>query len=240
MYLSHRHDEALCSRLWQDVLRTLAGSSGSIDDAVSPLLAAQERGELPGYLRADEGDFDDVVGDLLAGALTRSVNASEVDVLRQIMRSPGLSQNCATICNSDLTSIMTESFVSEASFKGLVQSLVSALNLHFPTIWADAATSLSVFSISWGLLEALSKCHLAVLQATEGSTALSAEVLIFAKLLPSLRKVNPQDVAAAAQLWQTWLREATDDVRSATVALVKHRLQEMVLDCSSLARCVRL
>lgn len=90
VYLSHRHDDALCSRLWQDVLRTLAGSSGSIEDAVSPLLRAQERGELPEYLRADEGDFDDVVGDLLAVVLTGSSNTSESNILRSIMRSPGL------------------------------------------------------------------------------------------------------------------------------------------------------
>ena len=159
VYLSHRHDDALCLRLWQDVLRTLAGSSGSIEDAVSPLLRAQEKGELPGYLRADEGDFDDVVGDLLAEVLTRPANASEVNTLRNIMRNPGSSWTCVTnLLSPDPTLTMIPGpFVSKASFKGLVQSLVSALNLHFPTVWKDPTTSLSVFAVSWSLLEVLSK-----------------------------------------------------------------------------------
>lgn len=241
VYLSHRHDDALCSRLWQDVLRTLAGSSGSIEDVVSPLLRAQEKGELPEYLRADEGDFDDVVGDLLTDVLTQPANASEVNTLRNIMRNPGSSWTCVMSSLPDpISTMMLDPFVSEASFKGLVRSLVSALNLHFPTVWKDPTTSLSVFAVSWNLLEVLSKYHLALLQATEGSTTLFAEVFLFANLLPSLRKVDHEDANAASRLWQTWLHEATDDGRGATVALVKHRLQEMLLDCSSLARYVCL
>ena len=50
VYLCHRHDDVLCSRLWQDVLRTLAGSSGSIEDVDSPLLKAQP-GTGYGYAR---------------------------------------------------------------------------------------------------------------------------------------------------------------------------------------------
>lgn len=140
---------------------------------------------------------------------------------------------------SDLLSIVIGPFVSRPSFKGLVESLVSALNLHFPAVWKDATTSLSVFGVSWSLVQVFSNHHFAVLQATEGSTSLFAEVFLFANLLPSLRKIEHEDVAAASHLWKTWLREATEYARRETVVLVKERLREMLLDCSSLARCVR-
>ena len=229
----------LCTQLWQDVLRELASSSESIEHAVSPLLSAQERGELPEYLRADEGDFDDVVGDLLAAVLTGSSNGSEVNILQSIMRSPGPSAYPIMILSSNILCFIGP-FVSETSFKGLVESLVSALNMHFLTVWKDPTMSLSSFSVSWSLLEVLSKHKLAVLQATEGSTALFAEVLLFASLLPSLRTVDNEDVAAASRIWQTWLQEAADSSRSVTEALVKQRLRDMLLDCSSLARCACL
>lgn len=239
VYLCHRHDDVLCSRLWQDVLRTLAGSSGSIEDVVSPLLKAQERGELPEYLRAEEGDFDDVVGDLLAGVLTGTSNTSEVSILRSIMRSPGVQYHNLAIYLFNMVSIVKGPFVSMPSFNGLVESLVSALNLHFPAVWKDATLSLSVFGVSWSLVEVFSTHHLAVLQATAGSTSLFAEVFLFANLLPSLRTTDHEEVAAASRLWQTWLLKATGDVRSNTVALVRERLREMLLDCSGLARCVQ-
>ncbi|TFY58014.1 hypothetical protein EVJ58_g6676 [Rhodofomes roseus] len=197
VYLSHRQDEALCLQLWQDVLRTLAGSSGGIEDAVSPLLNAQDRGALPAYLRAEEGDFDDVVGDLLAQVLAGSAKTSEVNVLRSIMRSPG-------------------PFVSEGSFKGLVESLSSALNMHIPVVWTDASTSFFVFG------------------TTEGSTALFAEVFLFANLLPSVRKTDEEQVGTARKLWRTWMLEGSEETRRATAAVVKDRLREMLLDCSSL------
>ncbi|KAH9835414.1 uncharacterized protein C8Q71DRAFT_765758 [Rhodofomes roseus] len=215
VYLSYRQDEALCLQLWQDVLRTLAGSSGGIEDAVSPLLNAQDRGALPAYLRAEEGDFDDVVGDLLAQVLAGSAKTSEVNVLRSIMRSPG-------------------PFVSEGSFKGLVESLSSALNMHIPVVWTDASTSFFVFGVSWSLLEVLTFNHLPLLQTTEGSTALFAEVFLFANLLPSVRKTDEEQVGTARKLWRTWMLEGSEETRRATAAVVKDRLREMLLDCSSL------
>ncbi|KZT68385.1 hypothetical protein DAEQUDRAFT_727954 [Daedalea quercina L-15889] len=217
VYLSHRNDDGLCSQLWQDVLRTIAGSSGGIEDAVLPLLDAQERGGLPGYLRAEESDFDDVVGDLLAGVLTGSAKTGEVNVLMRIMRWPG-------------------PFVSKPSFKGLVKSLCSASNLHFPSIWHDATISLSVFSTPWSLLEVLSTHHLTLIQTIDGSTSLFAEMFLFANLLPSIRKIDEQQVATAMKLWQTWQRGSTDGTRHSTLVVLKARLRELLLDCSSLAR----
>ncbi|KAH9932237.1 uncharacterized protein B0H18DRAFT_1083328 [Fomitopsis serialis] len=190
-YLFHRQDEALCLQLWQDVLRTLAGSSGSIEDAVSPLLDAQESGALPGYLHADEGDFDDVIGDFSLGCFP--------DLQRQ----------------SQLTHL-TGPF-------GLVGSLCSALNMHIPAVWTDASASLAVFGVSWSLLE-----------TTEGSIALFAEVFLFGNLLPTVREADEQQVATTRKLWQTWLH-GSQECQRATVAVVKGRLRELLLDTSSLA-----
>lgn len=86
LYLSHRGDEQLCSKLWQGLL---SNASQGMDVALATLpalLDGAQKGSIPSYLEPDGDVLDSTVSLLLADALTKHQAIQSLDIVGKILK----------------------------------------------------------------------------------------------------------------------------------------------------------
>lgn len=93
-YLQYRKNEAKVLDAWHSLLSSIASTSAhgtSLDQiAVAHLLAAVQKGSLPGYLKPQDGELDSLVGTVLGQALDGPIGSEDFVLAKQILVSSGL------------------------------------------------------------------------------------------------------------------------------------------------------
>ncbi|KAF9818038.1 hypothetical protein IEO21_02999 [Rhodonia placenta] len=212
VYLKHRGNRQLCFQLWQDILRAVATHTSGVSVILSPFLDAAEGSLLPDYLKPESGSLDDLAGDLLAEALSGSRTIAEVTIVRRLFRSP-------------------DYFISQPCFQSLLASLISNFTLHFAHALRDETVSTDELNTSLDLIQGLANTHPAILFSEENAKSLFPDVFLFSHLLPRFTSVSEQQQNIARDLWRSWLSNSPYEVKSNTLAILRQRIKELLLDC---------
>lgn len=233
VYLTHRHDKERCTKLWQDVLAFVASQPEDFNGIVPSLLDAAERGRLPDYLDDAVGSLDTTAGMLLAEALAGPEMTSEAILLRRILCTPSkhfLRWVTGSISHDSIIGF----FISNACFKGLVQSVCSAFSLHFQGVLRSASVSLKAFNVLIELIRALMESSSTLNDAEDALTSVMPDVFLFAYLLPTYLFVSSREIDAAQGIWETWTAKAGQSAREVAAAVIKQRVRELLMDCKAL------
>ncbi|OBZ77520.1 E3 ubiquitin-protein ligase listerin [Grifola frondosa] len=214
VYLSYRHDEQRSLQLWHKLLSAIASHPEEADTTIPPLLDAAERGMLPRYLEPRGDELEGLAGGLLSEALSSSSTSSQLSLVRRILHAP-------------------DHFISRSCFHGLVDSLSAAFNLHFENVLHEEAAPIVVFESPLDLIRSLVDNHALIPLPDKVSVSLLPDIFLFAYLLPRFREIDAAEEILARGLCDSWLLCASDEVKQNALAIVKQRLRELIVDCSS-------
>lgn len=105
LYVKYRQDEAACLAVWHKVLEEVARHTDEIEFILPTLLDAAESDVLPAYLKPQGEEMHEVAGALLTEAVSASLNAPQVVLVRRLLTSYREALGCHHVKSALTTSL---------------------------------------------------------------------------------------------------------------------------------------
>ncbi|KAI0360435.1 hypothetical protein OH77DRAFT_1418351 [Trametes cingulata] len=213
LYLKYRQDESVCSKLWHQILETVARYPDEVESTLRVLLDATEAGSLPAYLHG-RGEMDEAAGSLLTDLLSGQTTPIRASIVRRLLGA------------SDL-------FVTQSCRESLIRSVVDAFILHLDNALRDEKASLRAFASPLDLLRGLSEQAGSADLLSSASSSLFPYIFLFAFLVPQFAAVEQEQLEAARALWDRAIASTSANVGENVSAVTKQILRELVVDCTA-------
>jgi E3 ubiquitin-protein ligase listerin len=227
-YLSHRHNDELCLRLWSSLLYAISQHPDSAPTAFGPLLDAVQQGVLQSNLKPGADELDTLALNIFSDPLS---DATQVSLLRGLVKSPSEFFHLP-IYPFLQRHLLVVLFLSENGFRALLQDLIFAFNSHVELVLHDPTGSQLNFDVTMDLFHTIFEKQPSPLSAVDVNIMLLPNVVLFGYLLPiSYGSQYAQDHTSYAQsLWASWSGQAPPDVKSRIVINIQDALRDIIYD----------
>lgn len=117
---------------------------------------------------------------------------------------------------------------------------MDAFVLQSDGVLRDENPSLDAFTTPLNLLHGLAEQDASGALLSPYSASLLPYIFLFTFLLPQVCPMDGKQQETARALWDNWLVSASDEAKITTLAVIKHLLRELLIDCVARPTCVLL
>lgn len=134
---------------------------------------------------------------------------------------------------------LIEYFVMSSCYENLLRGLVDAFVLHFDSALHDDRASLNPLTSPLNILHHLFEHDASRFLSGSLGTSLFPYIFLFTFLLPQFVSVDTHQTSIAKRMWDKWTVNVPYDAQESTLAVIKHLLHELLVDCLTKPTYVR-